>query len=250
MQPRRSTPIVPPLSVRTADAPIELSASRVLTRAREALSLETIPLPVPIDVWIEAPLGYDFAIVGDGVLPQDALGMARPTQRQIMVHESLLEQEGRFRFTCAHELAHCVLHTDLAGELSDLELPSGDNTSRIEREADRFAAAVLMPLDTISRQIARGLAECGLDERSIEILRGDDVRAVWLWRRCLLPMLATKYGVSRSAFAYRMRELRLPGGRRLVRPSLVSLLIAPERVLESLPLDRIRVDSGVPVIDP
>ncbi len=207
------------------------------------------PLPVPIDAWIETPLGFDFSVVGDGDLPPNALGLARPATGEILVHESLLEHEGRYRFTCAHELGHCVLHRSI-GELSDQELPRRDSQSEIEREADRFAAAVLMPLETLAPQIARAMAEHGLSEQGIEIMRGDDVRAVWVWRRCLLPMLATTYLVSRAAMVYRVRELRLPGARRLVRPSLVPMLAAPDRVLANLPLDRIRVESGVPVLDP
>lgn len=75
-------------------------------------------------------------------------------------------------------------------------------------------------------------------------MRGKGLEAVWVWRRCLLPFLADLYGVSRAAMVYRCRELRLPRGRRLVRPSLVPLLAAPDRVVTELGLDRVRVEDG------
>jgi hypothetical protein len=65
---------------------------------------------------------------------------------------------GRARFTLGHEFGHYLLHRHLAG-------PSGifcstDDIARgqvgganIEREADDFAAALLMPLDDFRRQI-------------------------------------------------------------------------------------------------
>ena len=248
MDPHGRMPFGLPLSVRGADARIELEAAAVLSRACGALALAA-PLPVPIDDWIETPLGYDFSIVGDGVLPDGAVGLARPSLNEIVVHESALAHEGRYRFTCAHELGHCVLHQHVSKELSDGELPRDSTKSTIEREADRFAAALLMPLDTIASQLSRSMSAHALGEHSIEVLRGDDVRAVWAWRRCLVPMLAEAYQVSRAAMVYRLRELRLPGARRLVRPSLVPLLAAPERILRHVPLDHVRVEAGVPVVD-
>lgn len=240
---------LPSLSVRSADAHVELEAAALLAGVRHVLSLETIPLPVPIDTWIETPLGYDFSIVGDDDLPLGALGLARPARREILIHQSLVLQEGRYRFTCAHELGHCILHRDVAGDLSDADLPRGDAASKVEHEADRFAAAVLMPLETISGQVTRVLREHGVGEGCVDLLRGDDVRTVWLWRRCLLPALGATYSVSRAAAGYRVRELRLPGGRRLLRPSLVPLLVAPEQAVADLPLDRVRIKDGVIVID-
>ena len=48
--------------------------------------------------------------------------------------------------------------------------------------------------------------------------------------------------------AYRFRELRLPGQRRILKPSMISLMVAPEKALIKLPLDRISVHDGVPVL--
>lgn len=79
---------------------------------------------------------------------------------------------GRARFTVAHEFGHYLLHRHLAG--ADGITCSADDIARgqaggrnIEREADDFAASLLMPLDDFRRQIApsdradlHALSEC------------------------------------------------------------------------------------------
>ena len=244
-----STPFLLRLSVRAADARVELAASTLLDKIRHKLSISDLPLPLPIDQWIETPLGFDFAIVGDDQLDPEVLGLARPTLNQILIHESLLEHEGRFRFTCAHELGHCILHKSVAEELSDAELPRSGKISAIEHEADRFASSLLMPLSTLAQQLAKVMRDHQLNNSCVELLRGDDVRTVWLWRRCILPALCDTYGVSRAAMAYRFRELRLPGQRRILKPSMISLMVAPEKTLADLPLDPIIVRDGIPVLE-
>lgn len=236
------------LSVRAADARVELAATALLDQILHRLGLPEVILPLPIDDWIERPLGYQFGIVGDEDLGSDVLGLARPLTGEILIHERLLEHEPRYRFTCAHELGHLVLHTTHAAELRDAELPRDGSADSVEREADRFASALLMPLRTLSKKIGEAVEASNLNPGCIDLLRGDGVEAIWVWRRCILPFLCEAYGVSRSAMIYRCRELRLPKQRRLVRPSLVPLLAAPEKVLADLRLDRVRVVDGRPVV--
>lgn len=66
---------------------------------------------------------------------------------------------GRARFTLAHEFGHYLVHRRLAGR--DGFACSADDVARgqaavreIEREADEFAAALLMPLDDFRLQVA------------------------------------------------------------------------------------------------
>ncbi|MCB9842350.1 MAG: ImmA/IrrE family metallo-endopeptidase [Phycisphaeraceae bacterium] len=224
----------------------ELAANALLRRCMAERGLAALPLPIPIEEWIESPLGYRFEIVSDAELGPGILGRARPSVGEIAINECLLQHEGRYRFTCAHELAHLTLHHGESGGYSDGELPRDGDASRIEREADRFAAAFLVPGDTLGDAIVRTLADDQLAPQCLEMLRGDDVIAVWLWRRCVLPRLAEVYEVSKPAMAYRCRELRLPNQRRLVRPSLVPLLTCPEAAIRVLPLSEIVVKEGVP----
>lgn len=235
------------LSVRAADARIELAADQVTRRCLAALDLAEIPLPVPIEEWIEHPLGFQLSIVAAEEMEQGVLGLARPTEGEIELCDTLAEHEGRYRFTCAHELGHLILHADCAAAFRDGALPSLSGADDIEREADRFAAAMLMPVATLAEAIERIRREQGLNPAVVPMLRGDDTLSVWLWRRCFLPALCDRYGVSRAAMTYRLREVRLPGQKRLLRPSLAPLLVAPEMAIAALGLDRVSVLDGVPV---
>ncbi|MEX2193863.1 MAG: XRE family transcriptional regulator [Thermoleophilaceae bacterium] len=92
---------------------------------------------------------------------------------------------GRRRFSLAHELGHHVLrhhdrfHLDL-GTVADGNPPTYD--WRLEREANDFAANVLMPADEVRRCF----------EASADV-----------------PDLAERFGVSRLAMGYRLRGLGL-----------------------------------------
>lgn len=209
-----------------------------------------VPLPVPIEEWIECPLDYSFGIATQNELGEGVLGLARPTEGEILVSEALLNQEGRYRFTCAHELAHLILHRDLAVSFVDGQLPAADDAAKVEREADRFASAMLMPVSTLPRAFEQVRRELGLDPDAMKLLQGRDILADWLWREHFIPALAGRYGVSRAAMVYRCRELRLPRGRRLLRPSLVPLLLAPARVIAEIELAECRIVDGWPMVMP
>ena len=67
--------------------------------------------------------------------------------------------QGRARFTLGHEFGHYLLHRHLAEEdgifCSTEDIARGQvGGVNIEREADDFAAALLMPLDDFRRQIS------------------------------------------------------------------------------------------------
>lgn len=234
------------LSVRESDARIELAATETLSRCRRGLGIARLPLPIPVETWIEKPLGFRFGIASADELGEGVLGLARPTTGEILVSETLLEREGRYRFTCAHELGHMILHKSAAMRFADQELPHTESSDPLEREADRFAAALLMPIETLSVEIERARVENGLAEEAYPMLHGHDVPAVWLWRRCFIPALAARYGVSKAAAVYRCREVRLPGQRRLLRPKIVPLLLAPEAAVVELGLDDTELSDRLP----
>ena len=81
-----------------------------------------------------------------GVAPAVQLsGVLLPGRREIWVRRD--EPAPRRRFTVAHEVGHHLLHSDGAAVLcrpSDVETAQGDVRVR-EREANRFAAELLMP---------------------------------------------------------------------------------------------------------
>lgn len=89
----------------------------------------------------------------------------------------------RQRFTFAHELAHFMLHRDLVDEVVDNALYRSPNLGNdMERQADRFAAQLLLPAQEVRRAYKETKA---------------------------LAALAERFNVSDTALRIRLRELRL-----------------------------------------
>lgn len=89
----------------------------------------------------------------------------------------------RQRFTFAHELAHFMLHRDLVDEVVDNALYRSPNLGDdMERQADRFAAQLLLPAQEVRRAYR-------------------DTKA--------LSLLAERFDVSDTALRIRLRELKL-----------------------------------------
>lgn len=117
-------------------------------------------------------------------------GEARPRQWAIMYHVN--QSPGRRAFTLGHELGHYLLHRQLIeeGNTYDHGIYCDENSivrrngSGIEKEADDFAAAVLMPFHDFRKQV-------GAQDRP-------DFEA--------LGRLAKRYGVSLTAAILRWLE--------------------------------------------
>ena len=92
---------------------IDRRAWNTLERCRKKLGLDRLPLPIPVEDWIEGPLGIQFGFSNLAHLGEDVLGAAYVTEREIVIDERVLEHQGRFRFTCAHELGHLTLHKNV-----------------------------------------------------------------------------------------------------------------------------------------
>lgn len=112
-----------------------------------------IPIPVPIEAIIEniQKLSLDFEEYDDNLL-----GWSDIASNAIWINSKLLEEENdhRLRFTMAHELGHFVLHKKYKDKFfsyrSDEEINENnsfykDNYTRLERQANLFAANILMP---------------------------------------------------------------------------------------------------------
>ena len=102
----------------------------------------------------------------------------------------------RRRFTVAHEIGHYVLHNyqgfhfDSENQKYLLKLRKKSNRTNPveEREANTFAAELLMPKDLIDRDM--------LENQNADLLFGNE-----------LPKLARKYQVSVRALTYRLINL-------------------------------------------
>jgi uncharacterized protein DUF955 len=150
---------------------IELEANRLLVDFGGLRSGGKIRPPVPVEKILEKhlKLRLDFddlhgrlGIPKQGQEPQ-VLGALWAASREVFIDESLdpdeyPEQEGRYRYTVAHEIGHWCLHknylispvrqeTDLFGSNKGPTVihHASQAQARIERQADSFASCLLMP---------------------------------------------------------------------------------------------------------
>ena len=121
---------------------------------------QPLTLPIPIEDIAEHYLGYSIEFMDDGLFsdPQ-ILGGIDFEEHRIYVNASVEDHDGRYCFTIAHEIGHHVLHRDAylqnRGE-GEREILCRDarNKPQIEVEADRFAAALLMPSEAVQKVIS------------------------------------------------------------------------------------------------
>lgn len=111
----------------------------------------------------------------------------------IIIDASLLRcrSDGRLRFTCAHELAHWLIHQELycgsgdtAAMLKSIS-KSSDSDKSIERQADILASSLLLPSGSVKRAFYRTASSDRVER------------------------LAALFDVSKKAMEIRLQELRL-----------------------------------------
>jgi Zn-dependent peptidase ImmA (M78 family) len=215
---------------------VEAHAQKLLDRCRAALDLDDLPLPVPVEQWIENPLGYDFEIADLSEYGEGVLGAAFIRDRRIAISDRIAN-DGRFRFTCAHELGHMIMHRRLATLFRDGPRPDRRVPPRVEWQADRFAAAFLMPVDELMRALFTICEDRRLDPRSAvaEMMR-DTEEAEALWRRHFLPEVTARFGVSRAAAVFRFRDVRLSDARPFIAERIAASLLGLAKLRRVSPL--------------
>lgn len=112
----------------------------------------------------------------------------------VIIDASLIHNrgDGRFRFTCAHELAHWVLHKEFytqCGETAAMTsvVRSSETDAAIERQADRLGCYLLMPKGAVKMAFYNTNGSAGNKTTA----------------------LAELFGVSRQAMQIRLEEMRL-----------------------------------------
>ena len=168
-------------------------------RADKAVSLGS-HLPVPVEDIAEHFLGYEIDFTETGIFSDpDVLGGIDFENNKIYVNTSVADHDGRYSFTVAHEIGHHVLHKDrylqnAAGCENDILCREKGEKPQIEVEADRFAAALLMPAKNLNNAVGRKVRK---------------IRTVGQ-ARALANDLTTEGGfnnVSNSAMINRLRDL-------------------------------------------
>ena len=145
-----------------SDAVIEELANRLHSEYLTHNQYNPLPLklPVPVEEIAEQFLGYEIDFSDTGMFSDpDILGCIYFERNTICVNASVADHDGRYSFTVAHELGHHVLHRDhyLQRKNADdgkILCRISGRKPQIEMEADRFAAALLIPSESVSNAAA------------------------------------------------------------------------------------------------
>ncbi|HBT63993.1 MAG TPA: toxin [Ruminococcaceae bacterium] len=190
---------------------LEAIARNTLKKYDYTLILGNEAVSVPIEDIIESlglSLEYQFIrkngrILGETVFVDDYIPIYNATTKKyelvfmergtIIIDASLLRnrKDGRLRFTCAHELAHWLIHQELycgSGDTAAMHKSiskSSDADKHIERQADMLASALLLPICQVKRAFYR---VTGYDR---------------------IERLAAQFGVSNQAMEIRLKEHNL-----------------------------------------
>lgn len=147
--------------------------------------------PVPVEkIALKMNLSVTPADLGPGVS-----GALMISDGKASIGVNQMESKVRRRFTIAHELGHYILHRysqNLFIEKKVFLRDEGSSTGeeKKEREANSFAAALLMPESFLRLEIDRAIKS--------DSLQNDEA---------LIAFLARKFDVSEMAITYRLMNL-------------------------------------------
>jgi len=126
----------------------------------------------PVDVYAMArALGIK---VAEESLPDSVSGKIEkdwPYKDRYVITVNSFHPWVRRRFTVAHELAHFVLHRDLIGDgiIDNAMYRDGRIGDQRERQANRYAASLLMPPSLVKQAWARGERTADQLARAFEV---------------------------------------------------------------------------------
>ncbi len=114
--------------------------------------------PILIDDIIENHLKLSLEIenLRDELGCSDILGGIYFSERRIVIDSSLAEEDGRYNFTAAHEVAHWELHRELFmsnSNQTDIVCRDSQKRQREEYQADFTAACILMPRNLLAQAV-------------------------------------------------------------------------------------------------
>ncbi|MDD4493456.1 MAG: ImmA/IrrE family metallo-endopeptidase [Eubacteriales bacterium] len=176
-------------------------------------SLLNAPVPIPVETIMEMVYGLklDFQfirnngrVLGETVFEDMAVPIYERENHEgyklipvtagtVLIDASLISNrgDGRFRYTCAHELAHWVIHKGFytqSGETAAMTktVRSSEADKAIEWQADRLGSYFLMPKGVVKMAFYRNRSD-----------------------RNVIGILAEMFGVSHTAMEIRLNEMRL-----------------------------------------
>lgn len=153
---------------------------RIEDRDLQILRTFTTDTPVKVGALATA-LGLRVVIA---TLPLNISGLIQPNGDNFIVKINRFESKERQRFTIAHEIAHYLIHRDrINSGIVDSVLYRSTLSSRMEAEANRLAADIVMPSQSVSAAMAKHSNR-----------RSEDI----------IAELAEEFGVSKQAMTIRV----------------------------------------------
>lgn len=163
-----------------------------------------IQIPIDIDLLLEKEPNVAF---GYGESLKENYGVAGTVVKKdgkylVYIDADIADNNLNFyRFTVAEELAHLRLHRKILDQITDFdeafELMEWSGYHKIDRNAKRFAAALLMPGPYLSEDARR------LYPKLVKVAGFDDPDAIINY---LISKLSKKYEVSPQTMKYRLNE--------------------------------------------
>lgn len=124
--------------------------ARLNQAEKELIEQFTSQIPVPV-----GQIGHAFGIrIRSVTLPADISGLIKLCDDDVYeIEVNNTDSPVRQRFTVAHEVAHYLLHRDLIGHdgIEDTILYRSRLSNRQEAEANRLAAAILLPWEQVRK---------------------------------------------------------------------------------------------------
>ena len=218
-----------PFQLLPATRRVERAACSSIIKCLRKLGLAEAPVPIPVEDWIESALGVRFGVADLQHLGPNVLGAVFVQEREILVSNSITDQEGRFRFTVAHELGHLTLHSKLAASFHETSDESDFVNRRLEREADRFAAAFLMPIALLTRELTTICESVNtVAAKMLLAVAAGDEQAHRTVSGHILPKIARRFVVSKSAALWRFADLQIPTGEQAVPAEVINQMLGPK----------------------
>lgn len=139
--------------IKQAIAPVDAEKTEANLQERlKAANLFNIPLNVRA---VAEYLGLE---VIEEPMDDDLSGYLEVRGGHWLVGVNAFHHENRKRFTIAHEIAHFMLHSSQQPSFHDRTFARrATDPSTMEREADRFAAELLMPAPMVRKKISSGV---------------------------------------------------------------------------------------------
>ncbi len=187
--------------------------------------------PVPVEHILEMHLGLTLVYLDlkEELEDETVLGALCVERNEVWIDNSLDPElspqlEGRYRFTVAHEIGHWCLHRFEQLTPDVFAFRSDDRHEIREREADAFAATLLMPAIEVHQQWKLHYGDRQVYLREL-VRNGDEILEEVTMRRRYMPrsydhahnmmlewsvaLLAQQFRVSSAAMRIRCEQLGL-----------------------------------------